>query len=208
MPIFPTTFWRSFEAILTQPRRILGIDPGSRLTGFGVLDFVGDKPTLRGQWHGEEPRRHVSGAAQGKFSKRSARSWREYRPDIVAIESVFMHKNAGSALKLGHARSAALCATFAFEVEVLEYAPREIKQAIVGTGCGDARSRCSTWCIACCNSTDSRRRMRPMRWRRRLCHGHQRASAGALAAGRHRGRAMIGSLRGRLAAKQAPRHRH
>ena len=58
----------------------------------------------------------------------------EYRPDVVAIESVFMHKNAGSALKLGHARSAALCATFAFDVEVHEYAPREIKQAIVGTG--------------------------------------------------------------------------
>ncbi len=58
----------------------------------------------------------------------------QYRPDVVAIESVFMHKNAGSALKLGHARSAALCATFGFDTEVYEYAPREIKQAIVGTG--------------------------------------------------------------------------
>jgi crossover junction endodeoxyribonuclease RuvC len=58
----------------------------------------------------------------------------EYRPDIVAIESVFMHKNAGSALKLGHARAAALCATFEHNVEVFEYAPREIKQAVVGTG--------------------------------------------------------------------------
>jgi crossover junction endodeoxyribonuclease RuvC len=58
----------------------------------------------------------------------------EYRPDVVAVESVFMHKNAGSALKLGHARSAALCATFGFDVDVYEYAPREIKQAIVGTG--------------------------------------------------------------------------
>jgi crossover junction endodeoxyribonuclease RuvC len=45
-----------------------------------------------------------------------------------------MARNAGSALKLGHARSAALCATFAFDVEVFEYAPREIKQAIVGNG--------------------------------------------------------------------------
>jgi len=58
----------------------------------------------------------------------------EYQPDIVAIESVFMARNAGSALKLGHARSAALCATFAHDVEVFEYAPREIKQAVVGTG--------------------------------------------------------------------------
>ncbi len=58
----------------------------------------------------------------------------EYRPDAVAIESVFMHRNAASALKLGHARSAAICATFEHDVEVFEYAPREIKQAIVGTG--------------------------------------------------------------------------
>jgi crossover junction endodeoxyribonuclease RuvC len=58
----------------------------------------------------------------------------EYQPDVVAIESVFMHRNAGSALKLGQARSAAICATFGFELEIHEYAPREIKQAIVGTG--------------------------------------------------------------------------
>jgi crossover junction endodeoxyribonuclease RuvC len=58
----------------------------------------------------------------------------EYRPDVVAIESVFVHRNAGSALKLGHARSAALCATFELDVEVFEYAPREIKQAVVGNG--------------------------------------------------------------------------
>lgn len=58
----------------------------------------------------------------------------QYQPGTVAIESVFMHKNAGSALKLGHARSAALCATFSLAPMVFEYAPREIKLAVVGTG--------------------------------------------------------------------------
>ena len=58
----------------------------------------------------------------------------QYRPAIVSIESVFMARNAGSALKLGHARSAAMCATFAFDVDVFEYSPREIKLAVVGTG--------------------------------------------------------------------------
>jgi len=58
----------------------------------------------------------------------------EHRPDAVAIESVFMARNASSALKLGHARSAAICATFAYDIEVFEYAPREIKQAVVGSG--------------------------------------------------------------------------
>lgn len=118
---------------MSDRRRILGIDPGSRLTGFGVLDFDGDTPTYV-----------ASGTVKsmdGEFAERLrqifdsvSRIVAEYRPDIVAIESVFMHKNAGSALKLGHARSAALCATFEYDVEVVEYAPRAIKQAVVGTG--------------------------------------------------------------------------
>jgi crossover junction endodeoxyribonuclease RuvC len=113
--------------------RILGIDPGSRLTGFGVLDFRGDTPSYV-----------TSGtirSVDGGFADRLRRIFEavndivgEFGPDVVAIESVFMHKNAGSALKLGHARAAALCATFEYGVEVYEYAPREIKQAVVGTG--------------------------------------------------------------------------
>jgi crossover junction endodeoxyribonuclease RuvC len=118
---------------LIKQRRILGIDPGSRLTGFGVLDFDGDKPTYV-----------ASGTVKsldGTFPDRLKQIFdsvgeivAEFRPDIVAIETVFMARNAGSALKLGQARSAALCATFAYGVEVFEYAPREIKQAVVGTG--------------------------------------------------------------------------
>jgi crossover junction endodeoxyribonuclease RuvC len=118
---------------LTDTCRILGIDPGSRFTGFGVLDFDGDRPSYV-----------ASGTIKshdGAFPDRLRKIFvsvrdvvEEYRPDIVAIESVFMAKNAGSALKLGHARSAALCATFGFELEVHEYSPREIKQAVVGTG--------------------------------------------------------------------------
>ena len=118
---------------MSDAKRILGIDPGSRLTGFGVLDFRGDVPTYV-----------TSGTVKstdGGFADRLRRIFEsvgaivgEYRPDVVAIESVFMHKNAGSALKLGHARAAAMCATFEHEIEVYEYAPREIKQAVTGTG--------------------------------------------------------------------------
>ncbi len=52
----------------------------------------------------------------------------------MVIESVFVHKSAGSALKLGHARAAAICASFDSEIEIFEYAPREIKKAVVGNG--------------------------------------------------------------------------
>ena len=118
---------------MSDTKRILGIDPGSRLTGFGVLDFRGAAPSYV-----------TSGtvsSTKGDFAKRLRLIFEavnsivdEYRPDIVAIESVFMHRNASSALKLGHARAAALCATFDHDLEVYEYAPREIKQAVVGTG--------------------------------------------------------------------------
>jgi len=118
---------------LTDKKRILGIDPGSRLTGFGVLDFVGDRASYVASGTIKSP--------DGSFPERLKKIFDsvsdvvvQYQPDIVAIESVFMAKNAGSALKLGHARSAAICATFAFDIEVFEYAPREIKQAVVGTG--------------------------------------------------------------------------
>ena len=126
-------YWHRSETSLTTKRRILGIDPGSRLTGFGVVDFDGDRALYV-----------TSGTVNsidGAFADRLRQIFEsiggimdEFRPDMVAIESIFMHKNAGSALKLGHARSAAICATFAHGVEVHEYAPREIKQAVVGTG--------------------------------------------------------------------------
>jgi len=114
-------------------RRILGIDPGSRQTGFGVLDVHGDTPTYV-----------ASGTVKstdGAFADRLRQIFDsvggivlEFQPDIVAIESVFMHKNASSALKLGQARAAAICSTFEHGLEVFEYAPREIKLAVVGTG--------------------------------------------------------------------------
>jgi len=118
---------------LTDHQRILGIDPGSRLTGFGILDSQLDRATYV-----------ASGAVNtidGAFKDRLKLIFQsinaivaEYRPDVIAIESVFVHRNASSALKLGHARSAAICATFEFDLDVFEYAPREIKQAVVGSG--------------------------------------------------------------------------
>ena len=118
---------------MTDITRILGIDPGSRFTGFGVLDFEGDKPRYVASGTIKSP--------DGSFPDRLRKIFEsvgeiveDYRPAIVSIESVFMARNAGSALKLGHARSAALCATFAYDVDVFEYSPREIKLAVVGTG--------------------------------------------------------------------------
>lgn len=112
--------------------RILGIDPGSRLTGYGIVDAQGT---------------HIrfvdcgSISASGEHTDRLQQIFRaiealvaEHRPNEIAIERVFVHRNADSALKLGQARAAALCATFAAELPVNEYAARHIKKAVVGKG--------------------------------------------------------------------------
>lgn len=118
---------------MTDCQRILGIDPGSRLTGFGILDCVED----RASYVASGAVKSIEGAFQDRLRlifHSVGEIVAEYRPQVLAIESVFVHKNAGSALKLGHARSAAICATFSLELDFFEYAPREIKQAVVGTG--------------------------------------------------------------------------
>ena len=116
--------------------RVLGIDPGSQVTGFGVVDFGRSKLSYV-----------TSGCirTQGDaFPERLKEIFREvgglvgrYRPDQIAVERVFMHRNADSALKLGQARAAAICATFEMELPMYEYAAREVKQAVVGRGAAD-----------------------------------------------------------------------
>ena len=116
-----------------EPVRILGLDPGSQATGFGVIDWIdGDARYVAsgairtgGREFPPRLRQIFEGVAQ---------LMREYRPGEVAIERVFMHRNADSALKLGQARGAALCAAFTLDPEVFEYAPREVKLAVVGEG--------------------------------------------------------------------------
>lgn len=115
--------------------RILGLDPGSRITGFAVLDceagqirYVASGGIRAGGEFPERLKQIFAGVAELVM---------QHRPDEVAIERVFMHRNADSALKLGQARGAALSATFAVPANVFEYAPREIKQAVVGTGAAD-----------------------------------------------------------------------
>ena len=113
--------------------RVLGIDPGSQCTGFGVVDATG--PRLAYVASG------VIRTQQGEFSVRLCEIFRcvrtvvaQYRPQEIAIERVFVNRNPDSALKLGQARGAAICGTVDANAEIFEYATRQIKQAVVGTG--------------------------------------------------------------------------
>src|ERR1700675_4389089 len=113
--------------------RVLGIDPGSQCTGFGVLDAVGARLTYVASG--------VIRTEKGEFTDRLCEIFRSvqtlvarYRPHEIAIERVFVNRNPDSALKLGQARGAAICGTALANAEVFEYATREIKMAVVGSG--------------------------------------------------------------------------
>jgi crossover junction endodeoxyribonuclease RuvC len=113
--------------------RILGIDPGSRKTGFGIIELDGKriKHVINGRLM----------VGDGNFPDRLKMIFdgltdliARYQPSTMAIEQVFLHKNADSALKLGQARGAAICAAVNQDLSVHEYSATQIKKAVVGNG--------------------------------------------------------------------------
>jgi crossover junction endodeoxyribonuclease RuvC len=122
---------------MTNATVILGLDPGLRKTGWGVIAVEGSR--LRWIAHGV-----VSPDDKAPFSERLLALFegvcavvREHAPDEAAIEETFVNVNAASTLKLGHARAAALLAPAQAGLSVAEYAPSEVKKAVVGTGGAD-----------------------------------------------------------------------
>lgn len=113
--------------------RILGIDPGSLSTGYGIIDSQGQTlkyvicGNIRTRGGGIAERLTEIYFAIGAVVE-------EHSPDEVAVERAFVHKNADSALKLGQARAAAICGTLARKLPLHEYSPKEVKLAVVGSG--------------------------------------------------------------------------
>lgn len=116
---------------------ILGIDPGSIITGYGIIE----KTTKNHKKYIASGSIHITANSLPEGLKQIFVGINEiiklYRPEEMAIEQVFMHKNAASALKLGQARGAAICASITQGLVVSEYAARQVKQAIVGKGNAD-----------------------------------------------------------------------
>jgi len=117
---------------------ILGIDPGSRFTGYGVIkqqgrsfEYLGSG-CIKALSQGDD----LANRLQTIFSGVSE-IIRQFNPEHFAIEQVFMAKNPDSALKLGQARGAAIVAATNSGLSIAEYSARQIKQAVVGTGAAD-----------------------------------------------------------------------
>ena len=114
--------------------RIIGIDPGSVATGWGIIEKEGNRVRyaaagcIRGKRPEALPRR------LSRIHDELAAVFDEYRPDEAAVEGVFFCKDARAAIRLGEARGVALLVAGERGVRVFEYAPRRVKQAVIGRG--------------------------------------------------------------------------
>ena len=117
-------------------RRIIGIDPGSRITGVGVIETDGQKvkhifsTCIR---LGDRPLPERLGIIFAEITQ----IIRDWQPNEMSVEDVFVATNAGGALKLGQARGAAICAGVSLNLPVHEYSAKQVKQATVGKGAAD-----------------------------------------------------------------------
>ena len=129
--------FRAHKRHMGTPVRILGIDPGLRQTGWGMI--IADGPRISHVAHGV-----ISPDPSLALAVRLAEIYRgvsalviAHQPDIAGVEETLVNAGAQSALKLGQARGAAMTALAVSLVEVAEFSPRRIKQSVVGTGKAD-----------------------------------------------------------------------
>lgn len=138
-PVEPGVALSSGTATMPAPKlrhRILGVDPGSRTTGFGVIDSDGQRSrwvasgTLRvAHYPWPDRLQHIFDGLAAILA--------EHRPHEMAVEQLIFARDPKAALKIGQARGAALCAGLKAGVSVHEYSPKSVKLAVVGTGGAD-----------------------------------------------------------------------
>jgi len=118
---------------MTDTTRILGIDPGSRITGFGIIEMRGGGYTYISSGSINTQGDDLAQRLQSLFLGMEDVMAR-YTPQVMAVERVFVQRNPDSALKLGQARGVAVCAGALKSLPVYEYTPTEIKKALTGKG--------------------------------------------------------------------------
>lgn len=184
--------WRAFDpsAVVREPARprpalasrvrILGLDPGSRRTGFGLIDCDGSTSVHVAHGCVVPPAGGFAARLRVIFEAVEALIER-HRPDEIAVERVFVKRNVDSALKLGQARGAALSAVPS-GTSVYEYAPRAVKMAVVGFGGADkqqvAHMMCSLLGLAADIGIDASDALAVA-----VCHAHSRRLGAILAGG-------------------------
>jgi len=117
--------------------RVLGIDPGSRRTGWGVVQLEGTRLRHIGAGTIAVPAKLALPKRLHLIHQELQRIISEHQPEVVAVEEIFFAKYANAALKLGHARGVALLVAAESEIDVHEYPPAIVKRTVVGRGGAD-----------------------------------------------------------------------
>jgi len=120
--------------VSSEPIRILGIDPGLRITGFGLIEKAGSRLAYLGSGCVRAPEDGSLPLRLKAILDGLREVIAEYRPQQVAVEIVFVNVNPQSTLLLGQARGAAICAAVDAELPVAEYTALQVKKAVVGNG--------------------------------------------------------------------------
>jgi crossover junction endodeoxyribonuclease RuvC len=119
------------------PIRILGIDPGLRRTGWGVIETCGNRLTFIGCGSVEPPDNLPLASRLLAIHQGLAKVLNDFAPAEAAVEQTFVNKDAVATLKLGQARGVAMLAPAMFGIAVAEYAPNQVKKTVVGAGHAD-----------------------------------------------------------------------
>lgn len=114
--------------------RIIGIDPGFAITGYGVVEYIGNKFSIvdvgtictEASLELSDRLLTLSNSLEELITK--------YKPDAMAVEELFFNTNVKTAIKVGHGRGVALLAAAKANIKVYEYTPLQVKQAVVGYG--------------------------------------------------------------------------
>jgi len=114
--------------------KILGIDPGTNILGYAIIEIIKDKPQIIISGKLNLTKIKDSYEKLENILKRILNLIKEYKPNEMSIEAPFYGKNVQSMLKLGRAQGVAIAASMSLGVKVYEYSPRKIKQAITGNG--------------------------------------------------------------------------
>jgi crossover junction endodeoxyribonuclease RuvC len=117
-----------------NPLRILGCDPGLGCTGWGVIESAGTKLVHIANGAIETHATESLGNRLAALHDALAEVIATHRPQAVAVEQAFVHKDPSAALKLGHARAIALLAAAEAGIEIAEYTPNHVKKSVVGVG--------------------------------------------------------------------------
>ena len=168
------------EPGMKPPVRIMGVDPGSRFTGWGVIASDGMESRYIASGRIVLPASQPVGQRLTRIYSELGETARLHRVEEAALETVFMHKNAQSALKLGQARGAALCALVMAGVsETAEYSPRRVKQTVCGYG-GAGKEQVSLMVARLLDYDGEMAEDEADGLALGLCHAHHRAAASYL----------------------------